>query len=514
MSKFTFNADGSLASTTKPTPAADGRQAATIAVGGVTIRAVTDSEIERTGAAPVIVLERNGVQEFVAGSNDNSNVVRAAFKLQTRISGVNTDAIINWANSGGVNQLLKQLSTGASTPPVLPPEPSQTQTAQTFEVIGPPGATVEQAREVFNQQRTTGSLVGLKPGDVLDASVQLNSGLAAAASQLGGLRLPTTGFDLSNVPINQALNAADFVQQRIPNFSLGSLTSSDLQGLKAQAVAQSGQAADQISADLGVGKYGLDINKLESTGVVKPGTADSLSKAPPPSVSQADIDEAERINSEGGDITPEQVARNRQLNSFLTPNAFTGKNGASSLTDVLGDANLQDKIQSDVLKQSYQSLVQSGVAEQLRDPKQLAAALQTAAVFDVKTAENFVKGLDVANISQVKSVAKAAEFAKSFAAKFATLLSKGGPLETGIKQPVGVSNTVDRGTVNASVTSILGNSKIPSPSFIPRANPGSTADDVRLTYTGNDPIVWDRVNAERLRSGLPGLDEIGLPRPA
>jgi hypothetical protein len=470
MSKFTFNADGSLASTTKPTPTDAGRRAASVVVGGVTIRAVTDSEIERTGAAVVIVLERGSVQEFVA-RNDSNGIASAALRLQNQSPGTDIDAIINWARAGGADQLIKQLSSNTASSLALPPAGNQSQTSQTFDVIGPPGATVEQAREVFNQQRTTGSLVGLKPGDVVNAFTQVESGLAAAASQLGGLRLPATGFDLSNVPINQALTAANFVQQRAPSFSLGPLTSSDLQGLKAQAVAQSGQAADQISASLGVGKYGLDINKLESTGVVKPGTANSLSKAPPPSVNQADIDEAERINSEGGDITPEQVARNRQLNSFLTPNAFTGKNGASSLTDVLGDGNLQDKIQSDVLKQSYQSLVQSGVTEQLRDPKQLAAVLQTAAVFDVKTAENFVKGLDVANISQVKSVAKAAEFAKSFAAKFATLLSKGGPLETGITRPVGVANTVDRATVDASVTSILGNPKIPSPTFVPPTNP-------------------------------------------
>ena len=37
--------------------------------------------------------------------------------------------------------------------------------------------------------------------------------------------------------------------------------------------------------------------------------------------------------------------------------------------------------------------------------------------------------------------------------------------------------------------------------------------DADLTYTGNDSIVWDRINAERLKRGLPGLAEIGYPRP-
>ncbi len=34
-----------------------------------------------------------------------------------------------------------------------------------------------------------------------------------------------------------------------------------------------------------------------------------------------------------------------------------------------------------------------------------------------------------------------------------------------------------------------------------------------LTYTGNDYIVWDRINSERLRRGLSTLTDLGLPRP-
>jgi hypothetical protein len=40
----------------------------------------------------------------------------------------------------------------------------------------------------------------------------------------------------------------------------------------------------------------------------------------------------------------------------------------------------------------------------------------------------------------------------------------------------------------------------------------STKDE-DLTYKGDDGIVWDRTNAERLRRSLPGLAAIGSPRP-
>jgi hypothetical protein len=39
------------------------------------------------------------------------------------------------------------------------------------------------------------------------------------------------------------------------------------------------------------------------------------------------------------------------------------------------------------------------------------------------------------------------------------------------------------------------------------------APDSDLVYTGRDDTVWDRINAERLRRGLPGLAAIGYPRP-
>ncbi len=41
----------------------------------------------------------------------------------------------------------------------------------------------------------------------------------------------------------------------------------------------------------------------------------------------------------------------------------------------------------------------------------------------------------------------------------------------------------------------------------------SKTKDEDLIYTGNDTIVWDRSNAERLRRGLASLADIGYPRP-
>jgi hypothetical protein len=44
-------------------------------------------------------------------------------------------------------------------------------------------------------------------------------------------------------------------------------------------------------------------------------------------------------------------------------------------------------------------------------------------------------------------------------------------------------------------------------------DPYRNTPDRDLVYRGDDFIVWDRINAERLRRGLPGLAAIGMPRP-
>lgn len=291
---------------------------------------------------------------------------------------------------------------------------------QTFEIIGPPNATVEQARAIFDQQVRSGGLVGLRPGDVVSAGTQAADGLRSALSQVG-LRLPDSVDQafaaLKNVQLTNPISAADFVKQATPNFSLGPLGASDLQALMAQTATQVNQPVNTVSADTGIGKFGINLDKLETTGFVKPGTAEAYKKSAPPTVTSNDIVEADRIRSEGGSITPDQVARNRQLNSFLTPNAFTGKNGVSNLQTILADENVQNTIQQTGLKQSYDLLVRSGSTAGLTTER-VGGLLQTASTFDVKTAVDWSKGLAVKNIGDVNLTAKAGEYATSLVNRY------------------------------------------------------------------------------------------------
>jgi hypothetical protein len=390
-----------------------------------------------------------------------------------------------------------------------------------FEMLGPPGATLDQAKAIFDEQNSTGSLVGLKPGDVLNAATQAKGGLKSALSQLppiddrfalddrlaaaangalgddprfeterrlaaaqAGTLLSPNGdprFEqaarlsaaLNDTPLDNNLDAANFIKQTPPNFALGPLNPADLQGMMAQTAASSGQGFDELTS-AGVGKFALDPQKLESTGYLKPGTAQMLASKPlvvlPEDIAEAAI--------QGTGITPEEIAQKRLLETALKPSSFTGKDGIQSLDDVLDDENIQNKMQGSVLKQSYQSLSETGIVDKLTDPASLAAAVQTVATFDLSTADKLIKGAGLENNETVKKVAKAAAFAQTFAAKFGPLLASGSPLELGTKKPKGSANLVDRDTVNAALGSVVGNDKIPKPSFV-----SSIADQLK-GFTG------------------------------
>jgi hypothetical protein len=338
---------------------------------------------------------------------------------------------------------------------------------QTFELLGPANATAEQARAIFDQQVKSGGLVGLRAGDVVDAGTQAAAGLKSALSQVG-IKLPSSVDQafarLKTVPLVNPIGPADFIKQATPNFSLGPLNPSNLQALMAQSAAQSGQSLNQVSASLGIGKFGVTLPKLETTGFVKPGTAAAYEKSPPPSITPGDIAEADRIRSEGGDITAEQVAQNRQLNSFLTPSVFTGKNGVNSLQTVLRDENVQNIIEQTGLKQNYDLLVRAGTVAELTADK-VGGLLQTASKFDPNTAIDWAKGLEVKNIGNVDLTAKAGEYATGLVNKYGSniqtqVANLGTTVGNTIEQISNVKNVTDlaklSGPLSGNLTGLAG----------------------------------------------------------
>jgi hypothetical protein len=276
---------------------------------------------------------------------------------------------------------------------------------------------------------------------------------------------------------------------------VGNLSPNNLTATLSQASKLVGQTATDLTNSAGLGKYGLDCAQLERAGFVKPGTAGKY------------------LASGVSDLTS-------VLNS---PAVWTGKDGVANVDKLLSSVPKQDAIQQGLMATGLQSVSQLGIPIDKLDPKQLAGTALNAA----KSAGDTLKwaagqALPTDVLNKFNTAAKDASFAVDFSE-----LKIDSAMASEIVPPA-LNATVDRKTLNAAVNRVVGNKKIPEVSFdIPESitsaaagassnvNQGlySNTKDEDLTYTGTDPLVWDRINAERLRRGLPGLAAIGYPRP-
>jgi hypothetical protein len=163
---------------------------------------------------------------------------------------------------------------------------------------------VEQAEKIYLEQLAAGAFVGLRPGDQLQSfestliefnQSRLNRGTAGvpdipllAIYNGGALGIPPSGTPggtlgpnqviisslpvLANVPINNGIDVADYVDQTTVTESIGPLSTTQVQAVLAAIAASVCQPADVITDELGVGKYGLSAQQLEDAGYLKCGT--------------------------------------------------------------------------------------------------------------------------------------------------------------------------------------------------------------------------------------------------
>jgi hypothetical protein len=168
------------------------------------------------------------------------------------------------------------------------------------------------------------------------------------------------------------------------------------------------------------------------------------------------------------------------------------------------------------MSQGLDKLKSLGAVTGGETPAQLGSLVQSAAKFGPESVSAWTKGLAPPDVTAgINNVAKDAQQAVS-------LVDKQLPgLGTIPRAVEGKTATVDRSRLDAAFASVLGDPKISLPNFGAAAAVGGATDsalyantpDADLTYTGDDALVWDRVNAERIRRGLPGLAAIGYPRP-
>lgn len=375
---------------------------------------------------------------------------------------------------------------------------------QPFEVKAPPGFSQEQAKAVFDKQAATGSLVGLKPGMTLSAATQaaqgltsaqalltqaqsgiggaLNSALGAAGGALGGslsgvaagltgavgtavsaagaasvvtgaaaTAINTVNGILATTPLTNEINVADFAKQTPAAGAIGALSSSDVTGVLAQARKLVDQQGTIVTDAKGLGEFGLDPAQLESAGILKPGMAKFVA------------DGASSITD-----------------LLKSPAAFTGKDSIAGVQDLLGNLVKQGLLQQSLMKKGLDALKAFGVPVNLLAAAGVAGIALNAAK-DPLAAAAFLKnipgiGQDLFDKFQtnIKDGAFAVDLVKG----------KIPPVFKAETVPVPTSDTVNRDTVTAAVTRVLGNPKIPEPNYGPAVpDPGRDSEDAATLQT-------------------------------
>ena len=330
-----------------------------------------------------------------------------------------------------------------------------------FEVQGPSGATFDQAKAIFDKQLASGGLTGIPVGGIVNAATQAAGGLSSALAQIGpqaaaltkqlggAINLPTKIGSL----IPNAISVSDFVSTKINAQSIGSIASNQIQGLVAQASASVNQAATAITNAKGLGKFGLDANQLQLSGLIKPGIADQIKLVP---------DKFKEILS--------------------SPTSWTGKLGATNLASVLNNSGLQTRIQQGLMNVNFDQLKQLGTIKGTEIASQLGPLLNNATKFGAATATAWLNGKAPGDlVGQMNNFATSAQFSQAFAEVNAAVSGGGNPLQAGVVAAKGFANTVDRTNVDQATKSIIGNSKIETPAFTPVAATAAVPDAV---YTG------------------------------
>lgn len=295
------------------------------------------------------------------------------------------------------------------------------------------------------------------PG-VPESVSQLTSTVSTAAATLTA---PLNAALPSGVA--SAIDSASVLSTKVADIKVGSLDKASVTGLIAQAKTTVAQTSDVVSVDKGIGQFGFKPNQLEASGLLKPGIVSNLESLPAQIPSQDDIAEAARINSEGGDITPEQVAQNRKINQVLSsPVNWTGKSGVNNLQGLLSNQNLQNVTQQNLISKSLDGLKATGLATGNESPQVLSGLIQSASKQGVASLESFVKGSAPENLKvDIAATVKGAQFSTDF------VKDKLGPYTDITRRATPAVDTVDRSTVDEGVKTFLGNDKIPAPDFKP-----------------------------------------------
>lgn len=413
---------------------------------GDTLSAVTQAA-DGLASAKAALAQSVGSIGGALGSNVNLNTITASLGLTGAAVAQQVGASISGPLAG-----IASLTTGASA--AINGAISGATAALSSGTLDSVAGIGRSASGLLSQATAqVSSALGEQLSTVLPATPSglINSVLATpltgAAGQLNSLAstaVDTLGRAISGLP-TAAIGVADFIKQSPVVSGIANLSAPDVTSTLASVSKMVGQAPQQISNSLGIGKFGFDAQQLERAGVIKPGVAETFLSQNSTSL----------------------------VGVLKSPTVWTGKDGVKNLQDLLDNENIQDRIQTNLMSSGLEAVKSVGVAVNSLTTQALSGVAVMAAK-SVGDTVNFVKGLadsipappglpQLPGIDQLApsvssafdAVAKNTAFAVSFSA-----LKIGGSFKREV--PVDpASNTVNTETVTAGGRRIVGNSKVP-----------------------------------------------------
>lgn len=351
--------------------------------------------------------------------------------------------------------------------------PDPTAVAKTFEVSGPPNMTREQAFAIFQKQAAAGSLTGFQSGDIVSAQTQVADGLESARAELtqglagfpgtdqgvqnqfvsiaesakqslaagntgnlqsritnGGTILQQTSAKISalfGVPVSESITTADFAKTATAVMPMAGLGTTDVRATMASVGTATGQNFDQITNAVGVGKFGFDATQLETAGLLKPGTASTF------------------LNQGSNDLT----------SVLKSPAVWTGAGGITGLDSFLKNPAAQNLTQQNLMSSGLASAGALGVPLNELSPKSLGG-ISSIFAKDSAAGADWIRG-------QLPPDKQADFDAKFNQAQFAVGTAEQKLNDAVLQQapPGEAENTVNRQTVDAATTRVVGNDKVP-----------------------------------------------------
>ena len=331
---------------------------------------------------------------------------------------------------------------GTQTPPGAPPVPAGvTITAtqqQTVVINGPPTLDRDAARRIFNQQLASGSLIGLRAGDVITAATQAANGLTTAESQLlqqiaqtpSQAQQPSAEKTITTVlatfPVTNSITVADYARQLATSESIGGLSAVQITSVLAQLHKLVNQPAAVLTQQ-GLGRYALSVPQLVAAKYVKSSA-----------------------------LALWESGQSSTVSVLKSPNVWTGLDGINTAQDLLLSENAQQQIQLTLMSAALDYLQDIGIAIEKLPPRSQAGALLSAA----KAPEIAVAWLNGQPVP-AEAATLFSQYVRdgAYAVDFAD--SKVNNAMVNEADPVGVTNTTDRARLDAATNRIVGNNKVP-----------------------------------------------------